>query len=48
MQGLVAERPGPDVRLPDEARDDVDGIHAEVLKMRYDARAARASEPTGA
>ncbi len=48
MRSLVVERPGPHVRLPDDARVEVDGIHAEVLKMRYDPRTAAASEPNAA
>jgi hypothetical protein len=48
IRSLIADRPGPHIRLPDDARVDVDAIHAEVLKMRYDPRTARASEPSPA
>lgn len=43
MRTLLAERPGPAVRLPDDARRSVDDVHAEVLKIRHDPHVARSS-----
>jgi hypothetical protein len=48
LRSLVTDRRGPHVRLPDDARDALEAIHAEVLKMRYDPRTARAGEPNPA
>lgn len=43
MRTLLVPRPGPSVRVPDDARRAVDDLHAEVLSVRHDPHGARSS-----